>query len=377
MKILLQQFLGQNHSWSVVGQNLARALIHKGNNVDLFSTNGTKYFPEDLKNNLIGYFNEDKKEIIGKYPSDNYDCQISYTAMHNFPKYLSHGNKNRFGIWCYEFAGKNVLPTGFAKNYRNCDFVCPPSEFAKRGFVDSGIPESSIKVIPHGIDISAFSRSNDAARLQNITNKTFKLGAVFAQNHKRKNIPGLLEAYGRAFTNKDDVCLILKAQDKPISQSFEVSLNDCIKRFKEAFPRHGEIRVISDFITDMSIFYRSIDVYFTLAFAEAFNFPVLEAIAAGKSVIAPNSGGQVDFLNETNALLVNGKESRADPTSMYYEQKQSALWFVPSVDDAVGKLKYAHKNYKLMNSLVDKDRDYIHKKYDWNNISDMFLGLCK
>ena len=58
MKILWNGFASRNHSWSLVAQNICRSLIKFGHQVDIFSTNGIKYFPQDLKNNLIGYTEE-------------------------------------------------------------------------------------------------------------------------------------------------------------------------------------------------------------------------------------------------------------------------------------------------------------------------------
>ena len=90
-------------------------MIKLGHKVDIFSTNGANHFPSDLKNNLIGYTEENQSQVIGKLPEENYDVQFSYTSLKNFQSYFSHGSQNRFGIWTYEFSGKNSLPTGFAK----------------------------------------------------------------------------------------------------------------------------------------------------------------------------------------------------------------------------------------------------------------------
>ena len=98
MKILIRQFLGQQHSWSVTGWGIASSLKKK-HDVHLFSTDGIKNTPNYLKNNIIGYTELNSQKVYGKLPDNNYDCQISYTAMKNFQPYLSHGSKNRFGIW--------------------------------------------------------------------------------------------------------------------------------------------------------------------------------------------------------------------------------------------------------------------------------------
>lgn len=372
MKILQKQFYGKSHSWSVCGWGITEALGVLGHKVDVFSTDAVEHTPKHLSKNVIGYVEENKTQVYGRSPDSDYDCQISYTAMKNFPFNLSHGSKNRFGIWCYEWAGKNVLPSGFAKHYHSCDKIFAPSYFAKQVFLDSGVPSGHVDVIPHGVDISYLGSS----KINLPTDKKFKLLANIAQNHKRKNLKGLLEAYGKAFTNKDDVCLILKGKDKPVKAPFEVSVNDCLKDFKKKFPKHAEIKIFSDFLFDISSLYRSVDATVTLTHCEGFYFPGLESVVSGKLAIAPNWGGQVDFLNESNSLLINGKEERADPTSMYWEPKNNAIWFKPSTDDAAEKLKYAKQHYQEINEKLEKDRMNFYKQYCWKNIVSQMLERC-
>src|SRR5271157_2893132 len=87
MRIKIQQFLfGKCHSWSLVGQNLGRSLIKLGHTVEFVSTDGfvERYCPQDLK------------PFVKEVPTGIYDCQISYTAPHNWPKYLANGTKNKF-----------------------------------------------------------------------------------------------------------------------------------------------------------------------------------------------------------------------------------------------------------------------------------------
>lgn len=374
MKIKMQQFFSKNHSWSVVGQGIARGFKSAGHNVEIFSTNGIELFPDDLKENLIGYVEENKPQLYGRAPSGEYDMQFSYTSLKNFPMYLSHGKKNRIGLWCFEFpaAGGSCLATGFAKHHNNCDWLCPPSEIAKRVFLEAKIPAEKMKVIPHGIVADDYRKTT---KIKLPTNKKFKIGVVLGQNHKRKNIPGMLKAYGEAFTNKDDVCLIIKGKERPIANTFDVSLYDCVNYFKAMYPKHAELKIMPDFIIDMSDFYRSIDSTYTMTYAESYYVPGLESIAAGKLSIAPNWGGQVDFLNSTNSLLIEGKETRADPSSMYWEQKARAIWFQASIDDAVDKLRYAYNNFETMNAVIEKDREKVYQKFDWSNIAKQYLEL--
>jgi len=377
MKILLQQFLGKNHSWSVVGRNIANTLINKGHDVHLFSTNGTSYIPPELRKHLIGYVEENQPQnVFGRLPDSNYDCQISYTALKNFQNYLSRGTKNRFGIWCYEFAGKNSLPTGFAKNYKYCDKLLPPSQFAKRVFLESKIPESAMEVVPHGFDAAKFI-DQSRPKYDLGTNKRFKILANIAQPHIRKNLEGIFEAYGNAFTSKDDVCLVLKVVDKPATINFEVSFKDLYNEFGSKFKNHGQVKVISEFVDDIDTVYRSCDALLSLSRSECFHFPSLEALASQNIVIASNWGGQLDFLDNNNSLLVSGTEVLAPARALYWEQKNGTYYFQPNIDDAVEKLRFAYNNTDELKNKFSENSKKVVAEHSWDKIVDKIMALCK
>lgn len=375
MKILIRQFLGKRHSWAVFGWGIADALIAQGHEVHLFSTDGIEHLPPHLKTNLVGYIEENKpEELFGRHPDPVYDCQISYTCMKNFRNLLKSGDKNRLGVWVYEWNGKNVLPTGFAKSYHHCDYLISPSNFGKDIYLNAGIPEDVIKVIPHGIDINQY-RKTSTVKIN--TDKKYKILANIAQLHLRKNIPGLLEAYGKAFNKNDDVSLILKTKEKKPTQQFEIQFPEVLKAFKSKYPKHAEVKIYSNFIEDMSDLYRSVDSVYTMAHCEGFYMPGLEAMAAGKLNIAPKYGGQLDFLNEDNSLLINGKEERADPKSMYWESNPNAIWFKPSVESAAEKLQYSYQNYEVLNQKIEQQKEKVYEEYGWDKIAKQMTDLCK
>lgn len=344
-----------------------------GHTVDLFATDGLKHLPPDLKGNVIGYTELNDSKVVGDFPSKTYDLSISYTAMKNFSMNISQSAKNRIGLWVFEWSGKNVLPTGWAKCYKYCDFIACPSNFGKQIFLDSGVLETFIRVIPHGVDDS-FLTGTDTIQLP--TQKRVKILVVLAQNHLRKNINGMLDAYGKAFSNKDDVVLILKAKEKPVQQPFDVSLKNCLADFYRKYPHRAELVLFDDFLPDISALYRSVDIVFSLAHCEGFYFPGLESLLSGKVNIAPNYGGQLDFLDSSNALLVGGKEVNANPRSMYWESKPNAIWFQPSTDDAVEKLRYAYHNYQQLNRAIEPQLPALKAKYSWDAVVSQMLSFC-
>lgn len=374
MKILIKQFLGKNHSWAVCGWNLATEFIKQGHQVDLFSTDGTKHLPSHLSPNLIGYTEENKPQIFGKSPEKNYDMQFSYTAMKNIPLHLSYGNKNRLNLWCYEFSGKNSLPYGFAKYYKSCDLILPPSTHAMKVFLDSGIPQSHLQVVPHGVEDS-FINGTSIYPLK--TNKKFKILSNIAQPHLRKNLPGILEAYGKAFTKQDDICLVLKIVRKPKEHPFEIDFNDVWNFFNQKYPNRAEVLIVDNFITDIASLYRACDAFFSMSNAESFLLPALEALACNKIVIVGEEGGQRDFCNQNNSLLISGTMVRADPKQMYWSSSPTAQMFQPDIDSAIEKLKFAYYNSNDLLKEFKPSFEEIKEKYTWKNAAIQILNLCK
>src|SRR5271154_3136568 len=100
MKVCWFGYLGKNHSWSIVAQNLSRELIALGHEVDLFSTNGNSYFPVDLEPYLKGFITEEQlinsSEVQQQFfkLDATYDMQLSYTALRNFANYFRRGDTN-------------------------------------------------------------------------------------------------------------------------------------------------------------------------------------------------------------------------------------------------------------------------------------------
>lgn len=379
MKICWFGFLAKNHSWSIVAQNISRELIKLGHEVDLFSTNGLQYFPEDLKPYLKGYLDEgipittpeDFMSKVGAKLYPTYDMQLSYTALRNFCQYFVRGDKNRFGIWNYE---TTVLPTAFAKYYRCVDKVLPSSNFSKKIFTDNGMPEDKQVMIPHGIHLDRFQ---NLGRYPLKTKKKYKILCNIAQPHLRKNIPGLLKAWGKAFTKSDDVCLVLKISRKSPNPLFDVNFNEYYNEFRNKFKNHAEIEIIDTFITDIETLYNACDVVMTMSHAECFWMPGLEAFAANKIVVAPRYGGQLDYMNDENSILIDGKIIRAEMQMQYWEPSPYASVFDPDPEDCAKKLRDLIANYGDYHKKFTPKMQELVLDYSWTKVAEKIVALCK
>jgi len=297
--------------------------------------------------------------------------QLSYTALRNFCNYFSRGNKNRFGIWNYE---TTVLPKAFAKFGQCVDKVLPSSNFSKKIFTDNGMAEDHQVMIPHGIHLDRFQ---NLGKFPLKTYKKYKILCNIAQPHLRKNIPGLLKTWGKAFTKNDDVCLVLKISKKSPNPQFDVPFNSIFNDFKSTYKNHAEIEIIDEFITDIETLYNACDVVMTMTHAECFWMPGLEAMAANKIVLAPRYGGQLDYMNDDNSILIDGKLIRADNRMQYWEPSPYAAVFDPDTDQAAAKLKDVIANYDDYLKKFSPKMKELLPSYSWTKVAERIVGLCK
>ena len=143
------------------------------------------------------------------------------------------------------------------------------------------------------------------------------------------------------------------------------------------FKNHGEVEIIDKFIVDIETLYNSCDVVFTMTHAECFWMPGLEGFAANKVVVAPRYGGQLDYMNDDNSILIGGKEIRADVRMQYWEPSPYAKVFDPSVDEAAEKLKDLIKNYDDYLNKFSPNMQKILPDFTWDKAAEKIVSLCQ
>lgn len=370
MRIKIQQFLfGKLHSWQVIGQNIGREFIKLGHDVEFISTDGLepKYIPKDLI------------PFIKQSPTGTYDLQLSYTAPHNWPTYTQNGTKRRYCIWNYEFNIKhfpnkqNTLLKGFGKFYKDIDYVLPSSNFTKEVFLNMKIPSDKMIVVPHGINLEDYS-NNDTYQLK--TKKSKKILLNIAQPHIRKAIPLALESFGKAFTKKDDVCLIAKVFTKNTNNNqFDVNFNQLYNQFEKKFPNHADVELIFDYIPNIACLYKACDINFSATHAECWHLPSLEALACGLVNVVPRYGGILDFCNDKNSLLIDGRVDKANKKELYWGDNPLAVHFVINTNDAANKLRLAVNNYDLLKNTMKDSIKSTAEKFTWKAAAEQILNI--
>jgi len=223
------------------------------------------------------------------------------------------------------------LQQDFVELFKQTDELWTPSTYSRLSFITSGIEPDKVQIIPNGIDPLLFKPNGDKFQLE--TKKRLKLlfvgGTIF-----RKGIDVLLNAYTKAFTNQDDVCLVIKDMG---SDSFYKGQN--MRLQIESYMRIAKLPEIIYLNHDLSEeemagLYRACDLFVSPYRGEGFSLPTLEAMACGLPVIVTEGGSTDDFVDDYSG------------------------WKIPStqrsIGDRIGQSKFAGEAF-----VLEPDEQYL------------------
>lgn len=276
--------------------------------------------------------------------------------LYNFPVYMASRCKGyNFAIVSWETTS---APSEWIRELNaTADQVWSISSFVNESFLAGGLQPSKARVIPMGVDPSVFSPY--APPLQLETKKRFRFLHLGVAQH-RKGTPLLLKAYTRAFTNKDDVCLIIK------SNGFGI-IDDLINEYKK--PNGPEILYIYEETKEelMSGYYTASDCFVYPVNAEGAGLPVLESLACGRPVIVPMWSGISDFCDSNNAFVIKHKIVPLKSPYSSYSGTGVETWADPSEDDLVEQMRFAVSNPEIVSKKGQYAASYVNKTFTWHN----------
>lgn len=201
--------------------------------------------------------------------------------------------KRIVGYWAWELPR---IPDHWLPALAEVDEVWTPSRFVADAVRQA--TDKPVRVVPHPV---AQGRTGRARRTRFGTQGCFTVLSMFsfASSFERKNPVAAVEAFRRAFGDAEDRLLILKASDahEAPEQMGELlaAIGDAPNiRIEEA--RLGESERL-DLIA-------STDAFLSLHRSEGFGLVMAEAMLAGVPVIATRWSGNLDFMDESSALLV-------------------------------------------------------------------------
>jgi glycosyltransferase involved in cell wall biosynthesis len=185
------------------------------------------------------------------------------------------------------------------------DAVICPSAYAKRTFIEHGIPADKIVVCPYGADIHSLAPSH--TRHDRRFTVLF-LGSICM----RKGIHYLLEGFKMAALR--DARLVLAG---PVEEQFRPVL----QKFEGLFEEVGRVPH-----SQVLLWYQQADVFVIPSLADSYALVVLEAMSAGLPVIVSENTGSAEIIADGNngfVIPIRNAAAIAEKLAFLYENRDA------------------------------------------------------
>lgn len=357
-----------------VGRNFVKTLLKNGVSTNIITIDSEHH----------AKISNSDYEIFHSYKSDKlYKNQIFFInadQINNVIDSLSHINtdkySNRIGVFWWEFNDY----FNFEAAFKNLNKVVVFTDFIKSA-VDKVAPRNievikllypyQIVSITSGGNIIAdkfFQKNSISLGKDFIFYFNFDMRSCF----ERKNPMAILEAFSIVSLKCKNIKLILKISN---TEGFENELS-LINIF---INNHGLLNVIIDKDlydkNDMLGIIKCCNCYISLHRSEGLGLGMLDAMSLGLPVIATNYGGNTDFMNEDNSVLINYKlcEVKED----FGSYKRGYVWADPDINHAAEKMQYLVENKDVAHELGERARSYVKNKFSDINLQKNIYSFVK
>jgi len=214
---------------------------------------------------------------------------------------------------------------------------------------------------------------------------------VFALWGERKNLPNTINWFIEEFRDDPDVGLIVKTClrsgctiDKQMTNA---TLRGILRNHPDmkckVYLLHGRLH---DDERNSLFSHEDIKSLVTLSHGEGFGLPIFEAACAGLPIVAPNWGGQKDFLNHHIVDKKGKSKKKSLFTKVEYDLapvsqtaawegviESGSKWCYPKKNSYKTKIREVYKNYEMKKSIAKNLQSHVLDKYESGKIHDLFL----
>ncbi|HEV2692279.1 MAG TPA: glycosyltransferase [Verrucomicrobiae bacterium] len=291
-------------------------------------------------------------------------ANTAVTVRHQWPPNWSRPSSGSLVViqpWEY-----GVLPKAWVEQSKNVDEFWVPSPLVRHMYVDSGVAPEKVRVIPNGVDTQKFRPG--VAPLKLATKKKFKFLFVGGTIY-RKGPDILLEAYSRAFTAADDVCLVIK--DFGGDSFYQGQTAEAAVQALKKNPNAPEILYLKEELASaqMPALYAGCDCFVLPYRGEGFGMPVLEAMSCGLPVIVTAGGATESFVSAEVGWKIPSHYVRLGDRVGDIALVKRGWLLDPSKPHLSAIMKYALSHPEEARKRGAAGRAVVERRFDWSDVA--------
>lgn len=250
----------------------------------------------------------------------------------------------RIAYWYWEF---DSAPESWSDFARDVDEVWVATEFVARGVRKRvNVP---VRTLFPGVKLGHFTPREKTDFGLDESAYVFLFTFHMMSVMERKNPLGLIRAFKKAFTPNEDAALVLKV-------SFGERHPQQLQELREAC-EGARITVIDEVFSPDKVLslMHACDAYVSLHRSEGLGLTMAEAMLMGKPVIATGFSSNVDFMDDSNSLLVPYELVKlAEPIPPYDAGME---WAEPSTEQAAAHMRKVYENREWARELGARARE--------------------
>ncbi|MGH9469972.1 MAG: glycosyltransferase [Terriglobia bacterium] len=270
------------------------------------------------------------------------------------------------------------IPEGWAERCNAMDQVWVPSTFNVKSFVESGVEEQKLRIIPGGMDTRLFRPGLKPFRIPKKRGFTFL--SVFDWQD-RKGYDVLFRAFLNEFRPDEDVTLLIKLYqiNDPFTDVEAKVLYFIERELGMPLERTPPIVLLNGVIPQQQMprLYCSADAFVLPSRGEGWGRPYLEALCCGLPVIGTRWGGQTDYLNDENSYLVEIEGVMAVSPDVDIEVLAGQRWAAPSVDHLRKQMRRVFSQRHEARARAARGRQEVIERLDWRVIIPRWVELFR